>query len=155
MRRLAFLGLAACLAALLPVLTAIANANEPPVAEPTPASVEDRDRCRLPSHTAWSNGLGSTMRFEVADDGSIRGTYRTAVGCRAGVDQPLVGFCTGSAVSFLVHFQGCGSTTAWAGTIERDDSDALALDTLWHLVRGRDPGWDATVAGNTRFEAVE
>lgn len=117
--------------------------------------------CRLPRHGRWVNQAGSVMTLEVGEDGRLEGTYATALGCRPGVEQPLVGSCSGHAVTFSVLFVGCGSTTAWAGTVELPEASGEAagegepegpvIHTLWHLVRGGEPAWDSIVAGRSTF----
>ncbi|MEM7357133.1 MAG: avidin/streptavidin family protein [Acidobacteriota bacterium] len=109
------------------------------------------DDCRLPDIRTWTNGVGSLATIEVSEAGELSGTYRTAVGCRAGELQPLTGWCNGYGVTFAVDFRGCGSTTAWAGTIVEDD-DGPRIEALWHLVRAGDaPAWDAVIAGKSTF----
>ena len=115
------------------------------------AAAARADDCRLPEVRTWTNGVGSVATFDVAESGELRGTYRTAVGCRAGEEQPLTGWCNGYGLTFAVDFRGCGSTTAWAGTISEDD-DGPHIEALWHLVRaGEAPSWDAIVAGKSTF----
>ncbi|MGE3537582.1 MAG: avidin/streptavidin family protein [Candidatus Tectimicrobiota bacterium] len=104
------------------------------------------ESCQLPSGKRWQNDRQSTMTVEVEATGALSGTYVTAVGCGAGTPRPLVGVCNGFAVTFVVNWQECGSTTAWSGTYDRG-----VLTTLWHLVRARPPTWDSIVAGTSTF----
>ena len=141
------------------------GAEESPVVEEGPEAVRP-EPCRLPRQGRWVNQAGSVMTLEVKEDGRLTGTYATALGCRPGVEQPLVGSCSGHGVTFSVLFVGCGSTTAWAGTVEvsaegpeasgngtgeGEAKEGPVIHTLWHLVRGGEPAWDSIVAGRSTF----
>lgn len=109
------------------------------------------DTCRLPSIAEWTNDAGSRMVLKVDADGMVRGTYVTALGCRAGEEQPLVGSCNGTALTFSVNFHGCGSTTAWTATVRQTD-DGPRIQALWQRAVGEDPpAWDAVTAGSSTF----
>lgn len=115
------------------------------------AAVAKADECQLPEVFAWRNEAGSVATFEVSSAGALRGTYRTALGCRAGEPQPLAGWCNGYGLTFTVDFRGCGSTTAWAATLVETE-DGPRIEALWHLVRAGDaPSWDAIIAGRSTF----
>ncbi|MCG6862229.1 MAG: avidin/streptavidin family protein [Chromatiaceae bacterium] len=104
--------------------------------------------CEMPSGKTWVNELGSTMMATVDSKGAISGTYATAVGCGAGVERPMTGFCNGHAVTFSVNWQECSATNAWSGTYDNRE-----LKTLWHLVNGEKPAWNSILAGTDTFKA--
>ena len=110
-------------------------------------SSADADGCKMPSGKTWVNELGSTMTVTVDTKGAFSGTYSTAVGCGAGIERPMTGFCNGYAVTFSVNWQECGATNAWSGTYDNGE-----LKTLWHLVKAEKPAWSSILAGTNTFK---
>ena len=96
----------------------------------------------------WINELGSTMTLTVNTDGSVTGSYTSAVGDTN--TYPLQGQAAANTIVFTVAFDATGSLTAWAGHY---NPNTVAIDTLWHLVAQPDQGelWDATLAGFDTF----
>ena len=96
----------------------------------------------------WVNELGSTMTLTVDADGTVTGSYTSAVGDTT--TYPLQGQAAADTIVFTVAFTATGSLTAWAGHYNANTDN---IDTLWHLVAQPDQGelWDATLAGFDTF----
>ncbi len=99
---------------------------------------------------SYINQSGSTMSVSISDKGAVSGTYNTALGCGVGIERPLKGFKNGTAITFTVSFEECGSITSWVGHIQ-DNGD---ISTIWTLARGNE-GWDAKLTGTSIFKAVK
>lgn len=100
--------------------------------------------------SVWVNQLGSTMTITIASDGSVTGTYVSAVGCGAGTSFPLAGWYNNLAITFTVNWQHCDSLTAWTGHWIASGSQQQFV-TLWYLAVGGTVAWDSTVAGADTF----
>jgi len=98
----------------------------------------------------YINQSGSTMEFKVSDSGTVEGYYKTALGCDVGIKRPLSGFKNGTAITFTVSFEECGSITSWVGHVQ-DSGDII---TIWTLARGNE-GWDAKLTGTSTFKVVK
>jgi hypothetical protein len=104
----------------------------------------------------WHNQKGSEMELEVRADGSIRGSFRSAVGAvRRDQSFPLVGQRSGDLIGFCVQFGEAG-VAAWTG--QHTESGGLeTIETLWHLAqdippeRERDWLWSGVRSGADRF----
>jgi len=96
----------------------------------------------------WVNELGSTMTLDAGHDGTLTGSYTSAVGDTN--TYPLVGNADANAASFVVAFTESGSITAWAGHYNPASGQ---LELLWHLVEQPVDGadWAATLAGFDAF----
>ena len=93
----------------------------------------------------WTNELGSTCHFDAAEDGSVTGTYNTAVG-RVHVEHPIYGrWLQGRKhndtllVSFVVMWKDTDdeksrSATVWNGQLFDDPDGGATLTTQWLLV---------------------
>jgi hypothetical protein len=114
----------------------------------------------------WHNQLGSSMKIgPVAKDGTITGTYTTAVskeGCAKG-DFRLVGRITpssgdkGAVVAFVVAWKNadesdCHSVTAWSGLYEVID-DQERITAFWLHTSGASStkSWNSTIIGEDTF----
>lgn len=102
--------------------------------------------CGMPSGKTWTNELDSRVELTVDGAGKISGTYTSAVGCNAGVPQPVTGFCNGHAVTFSVNWGHCNSTTTWSGTYRH-----RAIKTIWQLVLAGKPTWHSVLTGSDAF----
>jgi hypothetical protein len=105
----------------------------------------------------WTNELGSCMNLNVAADGSVAGSYRTAVGSpAANEDFPLVGFASGDLISFTVNFGKYGSLTSWVGQ-HTQENNRFVIKTLWLLAKNitdiDEPKnlWGAVLTGYNNF----
>lgn len=99
---------------------------------------------------SYTNQSGSTMSVAISDKGTVSGTYNTALGCGVGTSRPLKGFKNGTAITFTVSFEECGSITSWVGHIQ-DNGD---ISTIWTLARGNE-GWDAKLTGTSIFKPLK
>lgn len=67
----------------------------------------------------WTNELGSSATFMVADNGNIGGHYVNGApsSCTPeGAQYYLTGFCNGNAITFTVNWGNqCNSLTSWSG----------------------------------------
>jgi hypothetical protein len=109
----------------------------------------------------WHNELGSTLIIKEVTDGTLFGTYETAVseGCATGqfavvgrTDVESGGDTVGFAVTWLNDQSKCNSTTTWAGqylTVNGQES----LTALWLLVTKTEPDeqWASTLVGEDVF----
>jgi len=95
------------------------------------------------------NQSGSTMSFFI-NNGSIVGSYTSALGCGIGKQRPLVGWRNGSAIIFSVTFEDCGSVTSWVG----HSKDLVEIETIWTLVRGNE-SWNMKLTGVSHFTRVK
>jgi len=125
------------LSALLLVLTVLAG---------TPAQAQD---AALAAGSSWTNELGSTLTIDsVSADGTISGSYVSAVGCDAGTSFPMNGTVQGVAITFDVNWgANCGSVTSWTGAY---DADMNAIRTLWYLAQNTSE-WSGILAGANNF----
>lgn len=98
----------------------------------------------------YINQSGSTMSVSISDKGVVSGIYNTALGCGVGTKRPLKGFKNGTAITFTVSFEECGSLTSWVGHIQ-DNGD---ISTIWTLARGNE-GWDAKLTGTSIFKPLK
>ena len=104
---------------------------------------------------SWQNQHGSVLRIdEVRSDGSLRGTFRPAVGLARGGTFPIVGMASDDIFSFTVSF-GAQGITSWVG--HREKSRPEELTTTWILVIGaadaREPAWKRTLTGGDVFRS--
>jgi Avidin family len=111
----------------------------------------------------WYNELGSTLVVEQITDGTIVGSYQTAVsstGCAQGA-YPLLGKSDidsgGQTVGFSVTWLNpvpplCNSTTSWAGQYQLVDG-VERFSAIWILVKKTDPEdeWADTLVGEDLF----
>lgn len=111
----------------------------------------------------WYNELGSTLVVEQVSDGTIVGSYQTAVsssGCARGA-YPLLGKTDvdsgGQTVGFSVTWlnaesPSCNSTTSWVGQYQMVDG-VEQLPSIWILVMKTDPEdeWASTLVGEDLF----
>lgn len=109
----------------------------------------------------WYNELGSTLVIKQVADGTLVGTYETAVsdGCAKGefaltgrTDVASDGDTVGFAVTWLNDQSNCNSTTTWAGqywSIGGQES----ITTVWLLVMRTSPEdqWASTLVGEDIF----
>jgi hypothetical protein len=110
-----------------------------------------------PTTTTWKNQRGSTMVLTNDGKGNLTGTYKTAVGCKPGVPRKLFGTINGSAITFIVNWEDCGSVTAWTGHFD-DRTNPKQIQTLWLLsigTGGTAPSdFKTTLAGSDDFMKV-
>jgi hypothetical protein len=110
----------------------------------------------------WYNELGSTLVIDPISDGSVVGSYETAVsssGCATGsypvagrTDTDSGGQTVGFSVTWLNAQSSCNSTTSWAGQYQVVDG-AEQLTALWLLAMKTDPSddWASTLVGEDLF----
>ena len=105
----------------------------------------------------WYNELNSHMNLEVADDGSITGTYYTKVG-DAKIEYPLSGrYDTGDkgrTLGWTVAWNGVGSTTTWSGQYLVDScTNKAEILTTWLLTvqTSEEKEWESTNVGQDNF----
>jgi|SRR5579883_23071 len=113
----------------------------------------------------WKNELGSLMRLRDDGNGSLSGTYHTAVGNAA--DQYAL---TGSydpdasegsqSLAFSVSWHNetgnSHSATAWAGQLQRDELGDVIV-TTWLLTRETQSkdDWESTLVGQDVFRRAD
>ena len=109
----------------------------------------------------WYNELGSKMTLTAADDGSLTGTYNSAVGDaedfyvlagRFDAAPPTgEGVSIGWAVTFRNDYRNAHSTTAWSGQFFYDGSERIL--TQWLLTSSTTPSdvWQSTNIGHDAF----
>lgn len=85
--------------------------------------------CNMPAQTSWTNLLGSKMELLVDKQGTVIGTFKTAIGCGVDVERAVVGTCSGDAITFSVNWQECASVTSWTGIYEEGK-----ITSVWNLV---------------------
>ena len=91
----------------------------------------------------WRNELGSILNIvDVNPDGTLTGTYNTAVGDDdvVGKGEPVSGRYNGELISFIADFEGTGSMTTWMGRYEQISEKARGIEeerinTVWVLGR--------------------
>jgi hypothetical protein len=106
----------------------------------------------------WVNELGSEMELTVTD-GSVSGTYRTAVGKTPPTERfELTGFTSGNRIVFCVHFGPYGTLGAWTG-LHGEDKGEEEIYSLWHLPRdmqddeeAKEYRWSAILTGVNIFK---
>jgi avidin family protein len=102
----------------------------------------------------WANELKSTMVIKQQSNGSLSGTYVSAVsGGNGGTTTgDLLGYVDGSLISFLVHWQDFQAITAWVGQLVPQSAPA-EISTLWQMTKAVDSGdeWASTNAGADTF----
>ena len=97
----------------------------------------------------WKNELGSTMELECSSDGSLSGSYMSAVGkCKGWY--PLSGYCIENSNRSSVGFTGrwingmvdTKAVTVWNGLLFSEDGK---LETDWLIVEQTDVGGQVEV----------
>lgn len=108
----------------------------------------------LQGQTTWKNQRGSTLVLINDGKGNLTGQYATAVGCHPNVPRKLVGTINGTAITFIVNWEECGSVTAWSGSLD-SAGDPKEITTLWLLTVGESPSspanFKSTYAGSDTF----
>lgn len=107
----------------------------------------------------WRNQLGSRLRLVAELDGSLVGTYESAVGDTR-LPQPLLGQWETVApsgpviVGFVVRWPAAGSVAVWAGTV---DHRLDRIHASWLLVEGREAtgAWGSTRTGADEFRRAD
>lgn len=115
----------------------------------------------------WYNELGSVMTISTASDGSLSGTYCSAVG-EAQFTYPLVGRfdvapssggqSLGWTVAWWNQYGNSHSTTSWTGQYQIDpNTNEEEIYTLWLLVAEKSPSqdWSATNVGQDTFTRTQ
>ncbi len=109
----------------------------------------------------WYNELGSTLTL-VASDGTLSGTYETAVGGASG-QYPLTGRYNtdpshgGQAASWSVAWQNASgnanSSTGWSGQYQQTASGQEEIHTMWLLASETEPDhdWGSVQVGSDTF----
>jgi hypothetical protein len=92
----------------------------------------------------WTNELGSTLVLQDQGNGTLTGTYASAVGGPAGQQFPLVGSYTipqagPVSLAWTVAWKGWDSTTSWCGLL----FDGGDMTTTWILTStiSQNEGW--------------
>ena len=81
----------------------------------------------------WHNQHNSELDITASDDGTVSGTFHTAVGSPGPAEGfPLTGFVCGDLITFSVSFGKFQSVTAWAGQHTVEDG-VEEIETMWHL----------------------
>lgn len=111
----------------------------------------------------WYNELGSTMSITANSDGSLSGTYCSAVGDaryeyslsgRYDTAPASGGLSAGWTVAWLNSYGNAHSTTSWTGQYQTDpNSGNEEIYTFWFLVSESPPSqdWSATNVGQDTF----
>ena len=121
----------------------------------------------MPLDGVWYNELGSQMQLNVAADGTITGSYKTAVSessCTqgsytiAGRTKPAGGDVAnvGWVVSWENDQSSCDSVTAWSGEFQMIGNGAAQYETIkttWLLTLETDQKdqWKSTLVGQDIF----
>jgi len=109
---------------------------------------------RIDFSGTWTNELKSTMTVKQQPDGSLSGSYVSAVsGGNGGTTTgDLLGFVDGSLISVVVHWRDFQAITAWVGQLVPKSSPAQ-ISTLWQMTKAVDPGdeWASVNAGADTF----
>ena len=112
---------------------------------------------------SYRNELGSNVTLHANADGSLTGSYSSAVGNASG-SYPLLGSASASTVGFCVTWNNkahgdSDSTTCWTGQIMVDLAlGRVQLDTFWILASkpsSVDTNWASNRVGNDVFEKVD
>jgi hypothetical protein len=102
----------------------------------------------------WTNELKSTMTVKQQSNGSLSGTYLSAVSGGNGGTTPgdLLGYVDGNLISFVVHWREFQAITAWVGQLVPQSSPA-EISALWQMTKAVDPGeeWASINAGADTF----
>jgi Avidin family len=109
----------------------------------------------------WYSELGSMLDIAQISDGTLVGTYETAVsnGCAQGkfaligrTDVESGGDTVGFAVTWKNDQSSCNSTTSWAGQYQIVDGQEY-LTAFWLLARESDAEeqWASTLVGEDVF----
>lgn len=105
----------------------------------------------------WTNELGSILTLQDDGNGSLSGTYVTAVGGPEGEAFPLTGSYTlppgaagGISVAWTVAWTGWGSTTSWCGLLFGDD-EIVATWILASSIPAGDGWWQSMNVGMDTF----
>ena len=109
----------------------------------------------------WYSQLGSILDITQISDGTLVGTYETAVsdGCAQGefaltgrTDVESGGDTVGFAVTWLNDQSSCNATTSWAGQYQNVDGQE-SLTALWLLAMESpaDEQWASTLVGEDVF----
>lgn len=102
---------------------------------------------------AWANEHGSEMTLKQQADGSLSGSYVSAVseehGTTSGV---LSGYVDGTLISFVVHWTEFQAITAWVGQLVPGVSPDT-ISTLWQMTKAVEAGdeWASINAGADTF----
>ncbi|MEM7019257.1 MAG: avidin/streptavidin family protein [Pseudomonadota bacterium] len=88
----------------------------------------------------WINQYGSTVTFEVDDDGNLSGWYNSRKGRSAsGREYALYGRQNGEVISFCVDWQGesvnLHAITTFSGRCVRGANGQEEIHTMWTLAR--------------------
>lgn len=126
-----------------------------------PREVAPQGSAGSPITGTWYNQLGSTMIITASPDGSLTGTYESAVG-NAENRYVLVGrydtagvagsgTALGWAVAWRNEFRNAHSATTWSGQYFGGDSPRIT--TKWLLTSGTTPAdeWRSTLVGADFF----
>jgi hypothetical protein len=121
----------------------------------------------MPLDGTWYNELQSTMQLAVAADGSVSGTYQTAVSgsnCAQGTfpvsGRARPGGGTKVNVGFAVSWENaqstCDAVTAWSGeyrTVSVNGVQTEMIKTTWLLTIETDQpdDWKSTLIGQDVF----
>ncbi|MER5766372.1 avidin/streptavidin family protein [Streptomyces sp. NPDC001985] len=110
----------------------------------------------------WHNQLGSVMKLRVTADGTLRGTYESAVGnaestyvLTGRVDTAPAGGAEGTTLGWTVSwrngYRNAHSNTTWSGQFFQDGDDRI--NTQWLLTRDTTPAneWESTWIGHDEF----
>lgn len=113
----------------------------------------------------WYNELGSVMNLTIAADGTVSGSYQTAVGDASGI-YPLAGRTEvdvtnndqniGFVVSWWNSSGNSHSVTAWSGQVQEVDGQQV-MRTTWLLTSETQPenDWQSTLVNVDVFTRVQ
>jgi hypothetical protein len=81
----------------------------------------------------WHNQHGSELDLEIAPDGRISGTFRSATGLAKGAREcPITGFASDDLIAFTANFGAYDSLTAWTGHIVVEAGETR-IETQWQM----------------------
>ncbi|ASO20246.1 hypothetical protein FHR81_000069 [Actinoalloteichus hoggarensis] len=149
--------LAVAFVAMLTLFAGTAGAAEAPVAAESPSTVGITG--------TWYNQLGSIMVITAGTDGSLTGTYESAVGNaentyvltgRYDTDSPTgQGIPLGWVVAYENSFRNAHSVATWSG--QYFDGTEERINTQWILTSSTTPAdeWTSARLGHDEFSRVE
>ncbi|HTY37400.1 MAG TPA: avidin/streptavidin family protein [Bacteroidota bacterium] len=105
----------------------------------------------------WRSEIASSINLRVEADGTVRGTYKRAIGTGSAQEEfPLTGFAAGALLCLSANLGKYGSVISWVGQVA-EAYHRPVIKTMWMLERyvpdPEDPAnlEGATVTGYNHF----
>lgn len=105
--------------------------------------------------TGYKNQRGSSMDLIWNADGTLTGTFTTAVSqCKAALGKaaPVTGVYNGNAVALTVNYPECDSVLAMSGNVKKNRNE---MNLHWFLTRqgeGSLQEWNTTTTGEDQYK---